>query len=90
MKTRTISERRLSPEGVVAVILLTLALPMGIPTARKLIGYNSGFLRDLGFLSGPPGTPLAWGMALLTAVLFVTFAVRNIPPVAAPGGNHPR
>lgn len=82
MKTRTLSERRLSPEGVVAVILLTLALPMGIPTAQKIMGHNSGFLRDLGFLSGPPGTVLAWAMALITAILFITFAVRNIPPVA--------
>lgn len=34
--------------------------PMDIPTTRKLLGNNSGFLRDLGFFSGSSATPWAW------------------------------
>jgi hypothetical protein len=47
---------RVSAESVAVIILAALAAPMAIPTTRKLLGNNSGFLRDLGFLSGPSAT----------------------------------
>ena len=72
----------MSPERLVALLLGVLAFPMAIPTARKLLGHDAGFLRDLGFLSGPPGTLLAWGLALVVAAAYIGFAVGNVPPVA--------
>ena len=75
-------DRRLSPDTFAVLILSILASPMAIPTARKFLGHNSGFLRDLGFLSGPSGTAAAWILALLVAVAYIGFAVRNVPPVA--------
>lgn len=38
-------------------------------------------LRDLGFLSGPGGTPLAWILALAVGVGYSVYSVRNIPLV---------
>ncbi len=73
---------QMSAEIVALTILAALAFPMAIPMARKLFGNNHGFLRDLGFLSGPGATPLAWGLALLIAAVYIAFAVKNVPPVA--------
>ena len=78
----TTTKRRLSPEAVVAIIVTVLVFPMAYVTALKLLGNNFRFLRDLGFLSGPPGTPLAWFLALLIAAAYIAFAVKNIPAVA--------
>lgn len=47
------TRRRISAESLAVIILAVLAAPMAIPTTRKFLGNNSGFLRDLGFLSGP-------------------------------------
>jgi uncharacterized protein len=77
----TITNRR-SPEALVAIIMTILVLPMAYVTALKLLGSNFSFLRDLGFLSGPPGTPMAWLLALLVAAAYIAFAVKSIPPVA--------
>jgi uncharacterized protein len=74
--------RRLSPEGLVAVLLLVLAGPMAVPTAFKLLGSNFAFLRDLGFRSGPRGTLLAWMLALVVATFYASFAIKNVPAVA--------
>lgn len=45
------------------------------------LGRPPGFLRNLGFASGPQGILLAWCMALSVAALYCAFAVRNIPLV---------
>ncbi|HUF17494.1 MAG TPA: CPBP family intramembrane glutamic endopeptidase [Thermoanaerobaculia bacterium] len=45
------------------------------------MGRPPGFLRDLGFLSGPAGTPLAWILALAVAFAYATYTVRNNPLV---------
>ena len=75
------ARRRLPPDALVAVIMTALVLPMWVPTAFKLLGRNVGFLRNLGFGSGPSGTPLAWVLALAVAMIFSFFAVINIPSV---------
>jgi len=67
MSSNTMAIHRGRPERLVAALLIGLALPMAVPTALKLSGHNGGFLRDLGFLAGPPGTPASWVLALLTA-----------------------
>ena len=46
-----------------------------------LIGSPPGFLRNLGFVSGPQGTVLAWCLGLVVAAIYPTYAVRNIPLV---------
>lgn len=76
------NNRRLRPDTFAVLLLAILALPMAIPTFRKLFGHNGGFLRDLGFISGPPGTIFAWGLAILIAAVYIGFAVQNVPPVA--------
>jgi hypothetical protein len=71
------------PAELVAItILVVLAAPMAIPTMRKLLGDNSGFLTNLGFLSGPSAPPLAWGLALAVAAGYIGFAVKYVPAVA--------
>jgi hypothetical protein len=78
----TTATRRFSPEALVAIVMTILVFPMAFVTALKLAGYNFRFLRDLGFLSGPRGTPLAWFLAFLTAIAYIAFAVKGIPAVA--------
>ena len=78
---QSITQRQLTPEFIVAVLISVLALPMAIPVIRKMLGANRGFLRDLGFLSGPSGTPLAWLLALAVAVAVIAFTVKHVPPV---------
>lgn len=63
------------------IFLLAAGAVLWIPTARLLMGRPPAFLRDLGYLSGPPGTPLAWVLACLVALLYTAFAVGNIPLV---------
>lgn len=53
---------------------------MAIPTAFALAGRPPRFLHDLGFLSGPAGTPEAWLLAIAAAVAFVAYSAR-IPVV---------
>lgn len=63
---------------------LFLVLGGGIlwfPIVALLLGRPVGFLRNLGFISGPKGTPLAWCMGLAVAVFYSAYAVRNIPLV---------
>lgn len=74
--------RRTPVQTVVGILLIVLATPMAIPTANKLLGNNAGFLRNLGFISGPRATPLAWGLALAVAAAYIAFAVWNVPPVS--------
>ena len=57
---------------------------MGVPMAFKIMGRDNqvGFLRDLGFLSGPGGTVWAWVLALVLAVAYIAFTMRGVPLVA--------
>lgn len=48
-----------------------------VPVARLLLGQPPGFLRNLGFVSGPSGTPLAWTLGLLVALGYCAYAVRS-------------
>ena len=49
-----------------------------IPLSRKLLGTDVVFLRDLG---SPPGTWLAWLLALGVAAIYSVYAIRNGPLV---------
>jgi membrane protease YdiL (CAAX protease family) len=65
-----------------AVLFLTIAgVVLWVPVAQLILGNPPRFLRDLGFLSGPRGTPLAWSLGMVIAVLYATYAIRNIPLV---------
>lgn len=75
-------KRQPGPDTFATLLLAVLAFPMAIPTFRKFLGHNSGFLRDLGFLNGSSGTIPAWILAISIAILYIGFAVRNVPPVA--------
>jgi hypothetical protein len=63
------------------VSLVVAGAILWFPVARLLLGHPPGFLRDLGFFSGPSGTPIAWGLALVVAFLYAGFTVRNNPLV---------
>jgi len=64
-----------------AVFLVLAGGMMWVPVVSLLTGSPPGFLRHLGFVSGSPGTVLAWCMGLVVAVLYAAYAVRNIPLV---------
>lgn len=64
-----------------ALFLILVGGVLWVPVAQLMLGNPPRFLRDLGFLSGPPGTPLAWSLAMVIAVLYAAYAVRNIPLV---------
>jgi membrane protease YdiL (CAAX protease family) len=65
-----------------AVLFLTIAgVVLWVPVAQLILGNPPRFLRDLGFLSGPRSTPPAWILGMVIAVLYATFAIRNIPLV---------
>lgn len=52
-----------------------------LPVIGVLLGQPPGFVRNLGFVSEPHGTVLAWVLALAVALLYSSFAIRNIPLV---------
>lgn len=61
-----------------AIIFLAIAgLILWVPVAGLLLGQPPGFLRDLGFFSGPSGTPLAWTLGLLVALAYCAYAIRS-------------
>lgn len=65
-----------------ALLFLSIAgIILWIPLVSLLLNRSPGFLRDLGFLSGPGGTPLAWILALFVAAIYAAFTIRNIPIV---------
>ena len=65
-----------------AIIFLAIAgALLWIPTSQLLVGRPPNFLRNLGFFSGPSGTPLAWALAIAAAVAYSAFTIRNIPLV---------
>ncbi len=64
-----------------AIFLVLAGGVMWWPLASKLLGSPPGFLRNLGFFSGPQGTLLAWGLGFFVAAVYATYTVRNIPLV---------
>jgi membrane protease YdiL (CAAX protease family) len=66
------------------VIFLTVAgAILWMPVVLLLLGRDDvKFLRDLGFVSGPRGTLLGWILAIIVAILYAGYAVKNIPFVA--------
>lgn len=64
-----------------AIFLVLAGGLMWWPVASKFLGSPPGFLRNLGFVSGPQGTVLAWCLGLVVAAIYSTYAVRNIPLV---------
>ena len=64
-----------------AVFLVLAGGLMWWPLTSKLLGSPPGFLRNLGFVSGPKGTVLAWCLGLVVGAVYATYAVRNIPLV---------
>ena len=64
-----------------AIFLVLAGGLMWWPVASMLLGSPPGFLRNLGFVSGPQGTVLAWCLGLVVAAIYSTYAVRNIPLV---------
>jgi membrane protease YdiL (CAAX protease family) len=64
------------------VFLVLAAAILWFPVVPLLAGRPPGFLRDLGFVSGPGGTALAWGLAVVVAVVYATLTVQAIPLVA--------
>src|SRR5712692_2106763 len=63
------------------LFLLVAGGIMWVPVVPLLLGSPPLFLRNLGFLSGPRGTPAAWCLGLLIAALYSAYAVRHIPLV---------
>ena len=64
-----------------AITLTVAAVVLWIPLIHLLLGRDSGFLADLGFRSGPPGTAVAWVLGVVVAVLYAGYAIRNNPLV---------
>lgn len=64
-----------------ALFLVIAGAVLWVPVAQLMLGNPPRFLRDLGFLSGPRGTPLAWSLGMVMAVLYAAYAIRNIPLV---------
>ncbi len=65
-----------------AIVFLAVATAiLWFPVVGVLLGEPPGFLRSLGFFSEPHGTALAWVLAVAVALLYSSFAVRNIPLV---------
>ena len=64
-----------------AIFLVLAGGLMWWPVASKLLGSPPGFLRNLGFVSGPQGTVLAWCLGLVVAAIYSAYAIRNIPLV---------
>ena len=62
----------------VTIFMLLAGGILWIPLSRKLLGTDVVFLRDLG---SPPGTWLAWLLALGGAAIYSVYAIRNGPPV---------
>ena len=64
--------------------VLFLAIAGGIlwlPVVSLLLGSPPGFLRNLGFVSEPRGTLLAWSLGVAIAALYSAYAIRRIPLV---------
>ena len=61
-----------------AIIFLAIAgAILWIPVARLLLGQRPGFLRDLGFFSGPSGALFAWVLGIVVALAYCAYALRS-------------
>ena len=80
MNTRTKWIR--TPEGITTAIMSSFLLLMGFPVAAYLLGRPVGFLQDLGFLSGPRGTTLAWFLGVVVAIAYIAYTMKRVPMVA--------
>ncbi len=69
-------------EGITWMILGSATLLMSLPIIQHVAVRPQGFLKDLGFSSGPRGTPASWLAAMIVALLCIRFCVKHIPPVA--------
>jgi hypothetical protein len=59
-----------------AIIFLAVAgTILWVPVTQLLLGRPPGFLRNLGFFSGPSGTPLAWALGFLVAFAYCAYAI---------------
>ncbi len=64
-----------------ALFLILAGGMLWFPVVFLLLGRPVGFLRNLGFFTGPRGTLPAWCMALVIAAVYSAYSVRNIPLV---------
>ena len=80
MNKRT--SRSKTPEGITWMILGSATLLMLLPIIQHIAVRPQRFLKDLGFFSGPRGTPEAWAAALIVGLLTIHYCVRRIPLVA--------
>ena len=55
---------------------------LSIPVLHYALGRDGGFLYPLGFEDEITGTPLAWIVAILGALAYAIYGVKNIPGVA--------
>ncbi len=62
--------------------LLVAAVILWIPIVLVRLGWEVDFLEDLGFLSGPGGSAAAWILAIVVALAYSLFTVKNVPGVA--------
>lgn len=65
------------------IILMVAATVMYYPLGKYLyryvaLGVDSGFLRELGFFSGPPGTWWAWLLAPVVGVGYAVFTALKV------------
>ena len=67
--------------GAIIFMLLVGGI-LWIPLACNLLGRDVFFLRDLGLLSGPRGTWLAWLLGFVIATGYATYSIRNIAGLA--------
>src|SRR5437867_2596789 len=70
-----------TPESATALVIGGATSAMSVPIVFKLMGRGSGFLRDLGFASGPRGNVRAWVSAMVLAGAYIAFTMKGIPLV---------
>jgi len=66
-----------------AIALVLAGAILWVPILDLMFSRDGGFLGDLGFRSGPSGTPLGWALALLVAGIYAGYTIRNVPLVRA-------
>jgi len=76
----------MNPRVKTVLILGIGSLIMYYPLTKYLLRYfgqgiDSGFLKQLGFFSGPPGTGLSWILGIVVAILYSYFTMKAIPMV---------
>jgi hypothetical protein len=64
-----------------ALILGMAIATMFSPLAMVLVGYSIPIFQNLGFERGSIALPLAWILAMITAIVYVLFTMKAIPLV---------